>query len=153
MTETATYLPPRGGLSYDWENDNIFIKVSAAESGGAYTLVEDNLKASFALGLHMHETHAETFYVLEGRIDFHINGAWQTAEPGACVHVPPKVPHAARVTPGEEAARMLMIFQPAGFDQFLAEMASLSEADFADETRMAELNARYDIVPLGPVPA
>ena len=45
-----------------------------------------------------------------------------------------------------------MIFQPAGFDQFLAEMATMTDADFQDEALMAALNAKYDIVPLGPVP-
>ena len=48
---------------------------------------------------------------------------------------------------------MLMIFQPSGFDGFLAELAVMDEADFADEAKMAALNARYDIVPMGPVPA
>ena len=45
-----------------------------------------------------------------------------------------------------------MIMQPSGFDAFLAELATLDEADFADEGRMAALNAKHDIVPMGPVP-
>ena len=43
-------------------------------------------------------------------------------------------------------ARCLMIFQPAGFDQFLAELAALSEAQMADETLMHVLNDKYDII-------
>lgn len=45
-----------------------------------------------------------------------------------------------------------MIYQPSGFDGYLAELATLTDADFADSDRMAELNAKYDLVELGPAP-
>jgi len=45
-----------------------------------------------------------------------------------------------------------MIFQPAGFDQFLAELAASSEARIADEKLMNALNEKYDIINLGDVP-
>ena len=152
MANDCTYLPPRGGTSYEWENDHTFVKVSAEDSGGAYTLMEDNLRATFSLGLHLHRHHAETFYVLEGSVDFYFDGQWTTAPKGACLHVPPNAPHAARTTPGFDAARMLMIFQPSGFDGFLAEMSNMTEAELADVDRMNALQDRYDIVQLGPVP-
>jgi hypothetical protein len=47
---------------------------------------------------------------------------------------------------------MLMIFQPAGFEKFLSEMAQMDEADFSDHARMNSLNEKYDIIKLGPVP-
>jgi hypothetical protein len=34
----------------------------------------------------------------------------------------------------------------------LSEVAKLTEADFADEQKMATLNERFDIVNLGPIP-
>jgi len=54
--------------------------------------------------------------------------------------------------PAGGAARCLMIFQPAGFDQFLAELAALSDAQMADEKFMNALNNKYDIINLGDVP-
>lgn len=147
-----SHVPPGGGPSYDWSADHTFVKVSAADTGGHYTLMEDTLKASFKLGLHLHRHHAETFYILEGRVDFHIDGDWMTAAPGTCLHIPPGVPHACIMAEGCTAARMLMIYQPSGFDQFLAEMAEMSESDFEDAARMQALNEKYDIVTLGPVP-
>ncbi|MEM7060907.1 MAG: cupin domain-containing protein [Pseudomonadota bacterium] len=152
MTKRYSLLPPGGGANYDWSADHTFVKVSAADTGGQYTLMEDNLKANFALGLHMHRYHAETFYILEGEIDFYVDGDWMTAVTGTCLHVPPGVPHACTVAGREEPARMLMIYQPSGFDQFLAEMAGMTEADFADTAKMAALEEKYDIVQLGPVP-
>lgn len=151
MSKSYTHLPPGTGTNYDWENDHTFVKVSAADTGGAYTLMEDNLKPTFALGLHRHDNHAETFYFLEGVVDFYIDGDWIKAVPGTTIHVPPGVPHACRAADGKPA-RMLMIYQPSGFDGFLAEMSGLTAADFEDEVKMSELNRKYDIVPLGPVP-
>jgi hypothetical protein len=55
---------PGGGTSYDWARDHTFVKVAAVDTDGAYALMEDNLKREFALGLHLHRAHAETFYIL-----------------------------------------------------------------------------------------
>jgi quercetin dioxygenase-like cupin family protein len=146
------FVPPGGGEDYDWTRDHTFVKVSAADTGGAYALMEDNLKKEFALGLHLHRQHAETFYILDGAVNFYIDGDWMTANPGASIHVPPGVPHAVDL-PAGGIGRMLMIFQPAGFDQFLAELVTLTPAQLADEKLMVELSVKYDIINLGGVPA
>jgi hypothetical protein len=71
------------------------------------------------------------------------------AAPGVCVHIPPGVPHVLDLPRGG-TGRCLMIFQPAGFDQFLAEIASLSETQLAEDKLMTALNEKYDIINLGP---
>ena len=151
MTGKIHHLPPGEGPNYNWESDHTFVKVGAEETDGAYTLMEDNLKANFALGLHKHDTHAETFYFLEGEVDFYLDGKWIKAIAGTTIHVPPKIPHACKVA-NDKPAKMLMIFQPSGFDGFLAEMSEMTEKDFEDTAKMDALNAKYDIIPLGPVP-
>ena len=45
-----------------------------------------------------------------------------------------------------------MIFQPSGFDQYLAELKSMSDEQLADEQLIGELDLRYDIINLGGVP-
>jgi quercetin dioxygenase-like cupin family protein len=152
MNKRYGFVPPGGGKNYDWSADHTFVKVSAENTGGMYALMEDNLKANFALGLHLHRHHAETFYILEGSVDFFIDGDWMTAEPETCVHIPPGIPHACVLTSGQTSSKMLMIYQPSGFDQFLAELATMSESDFADKAQMDALNEKYDIVNLGGVP-
>ena len=144
--------PPGVGTSLEWENDHIFVKVGAVNTGHAYTLVEDNLKATFSLGLHLHRHHAETFYILEGNLEFFIDGDWMPATPGTCIHIPPGVPHACKVSDSSRSAKMLMIFQPSGFDQFLAELAKLGPEDFSNEDTLATLREKYDIVQLGSRP-
>lgn len=68
-------------------------------------------------------------------------------------YVPPGVEHACEVTQGYLSARMLMIYQPSGFDGYLAELGQMTDADFEDAAKMAALNEKYDIVNIGPVPA
>ncbi len=152
MSKRYAYVPPGGGQDYDWSADHTFVKVAAKDTGGQYTLMEDNLKSNFALGLHLHRYHAETFYILEGDIDFYIDGDWMTATAGACIHIPPGTPHACTLATETTTARMLMIYQPSGFDQYLAELATLTEADFQDQAKMDALNEKYDIINLGGVP-
>jgi hypothetical protein len=67
--QTLSLRAARGGLNYDWTRDHN-IKVAAADTGGAYALIEDNLKHEFALALHPHRAHAETFYILAGIVNF-----------------------------------------------------------------------------------
>ncbi len=148
---SAHVLPAGQGPHYDWDNDQPFVKVGSAQTGGAYCLIEDNLKASFALGLHRHDHHAETFYILDGTLDFYLDGDWVKATPGMTLHVPAGVPHACRVA-GDQPAKMLMVMQPSGFDLFLEALAALGPEDFADEAVMSALNEKYDIVPMGPLP-
>lgn len=153
MGTRYSLVPPGGGPNYDWSADHTFVKVSATDTGGQYTLMEDNLKAGFRLGLHLHRWHAETFYILDGSVDFFVDGDWITTLPGTCLHVPPGLPHACVLTAGCDAGRMLMIYQPSGFDSYLAELSRMSEADFADEAKMTALNEKYDIFEIGPIPA
>jgi quercetin dioxygenase-like cupin family protein len=146
-----SFVPPGGGPNYDWAKDHTFVKVSAGDTGGAFTLMEDNLKVEFSLGLHLHRYHSETFYILEGAVDFYIDGDWMTAETGSTIYIPPGIEHALDMPDGR-TGKLLMIMQPSGFDEFLSVMATMTEEDFADEARMTALNEKYDIFNIGPVP-
>ena len=43
-----SFLEPGQGPNYQWENDHTFVKVGAAETGGAYTLMDAELAYTFA---------------------------------------------------------------------------------------------------------
>ncbi len=151
MAACYSYVPPGGGPNCGWSADHTFVKVSAAGTGGQYTLME-NLKANFKLGLHLHRYHAETFYILDGSVDFDVDGDWMSAPVGACLHIPPGIEHACELTVGAQDARMPMICQPSGFDGILAELGELDEADFEGQAKMAALNDKCDSVNIGPLP-
>ena len=59
---------------------------------------------------HTHATHTDSFYVLEGEIEFLLGGEWHRAEPGTFVSVPPNVEHGFR--PAGTAIRLLNFHTP-----------------------------------------
>jgi quercetin dioxygenase-like cupin family protein len=144
-------VPAGEGTNYKWENDHVFVKLPGSRTGGAFSLVEDNLKAEFALGLHEHRTHSETFYILDGGLKFFMDRKWFTATKGTMVYIPAGVPHAVKMADGP--GKSLMIFQPSFFEDYLAKLASQSPAEMNDGALQKRLAEQYDIFVLGGVPA
>ncbi len=67
---------------------------------------------------HTHDNETDCFYVLEGELDFQIDGKPIRGGPGMFVAAPPGVLHTfAKSDPG--TARFLNIHAPGGFERFL----------------------------------
>jgi mannose-6-phosphate isomerase-like protein (cupin superfamily) len=66
---------------------------------------------------HYHKRHADSFYVLEGELEFQVGGETVRAPAGTSVVVPPGVVHAF-TNPGLGRARFLNIHTPAEYDIF-----------------------------------
>jgi quercetin dioxygenase-like cupin family protein len=63
---------------------------------------------------HTHVDHTDSFYVLEGEVEFFQDGEWHRAGPGTFLSVPPDVEHGFRGCGG--TFRVLNIHAPrAGF--------------------------------------
>jgi quercetin dioxygenase-like cupin family protein len=63
---------------------------------------------------HTHADHTDSFYVLEGEVEFFLRGEWHRAGPGTYVSVPPNVEHGFR--PAGTEIRLLNFHTPnAGF--------------------------------------
>jgi quercetin dioxygenase-like cupin family protein len=129
------------GRDYDWSSDHIFVKTTSDTTDGRVTVVEDTLKPGFHLPSHYHKEMTEIFYILAGEVVFRFDDETVVATPGTTVTVPPHVVH--DVT-SETGGKLLTIFTPGGFDNYLAEMASLSEAQLADNNLMTALAEKYD---------
>jgi mannose-6-phosphate isomerase-like protein (cupin superfamily) len=68
---------------------------------------------------HYHKRHADSFYVLEGELEFQVGGETVRAPAGTSVVVPPGVVHAF-TNPGLGRARFLNIHTPeSGFIDYL----------------------------------
>jgi len=71
---------------------------------------------------HTHADVTDCFYVLEGELDFHVDGQAVRGTPGTFVAAPPGVPHGFKISkPG--TARFLNIHAPGGFEHALREMS------------------------------
>ncbi len=135
-------VPAGTGIEYKWESDHIFVKTVGAVTDGRMSLVEDTLQPGFQLPRHYHKKMAEIFYILEGELTFVFDDETVIATAGTTVNIPVNVWHAAH---SERGAKMLTIFSIAGFEDYLAEMNTLTEDQFADEAFMTALAERYDV--------
>ncbi len=59
---------------------------------------------------HTHADHTDSFYVLEGEVEFFLDGAWHLSVPGTFVSIPPNIEHGFR--PAGTAIRLLNFHTP-----------------------------------------
>ena len=129
------------GQNYNWSSDHIFVKTTLDLTDGRVAVVEDTLKPGFHLARHYHKERTEIFYILEGQIEFKFDDETVNATSGMTINIPPTIWHDVKC---EHGAKMITIFSPGGFDQYLVEMASLTDEQFANEEGMTSLAEKYD---------
>ena len=61
MAKSYLYIPPDGGVNYNWWADHKFVKSSSDDMGEQYAVMEDNLKSNFSLYLHFHRKMLKVF--------------------------------------------------------------------------------------------
>ena len=80
---------------------------STAETTGAYSLTEHVVTAASNPPLHVQTDEEEAFYILDGEVEFEVDGEVVTATPGTYALVARGAAHTFRVK--TDTARMLVI--------------------------------------------
>ena len=82
----SRYSPRPGRVSGSAPGHRVLVELPHVES------IELFFGADFeGVDPHTHADHTDSFYVLEGEVEFFQNGAWHRAGPGTFVSVPPDV--------------------------------------------------------------
>ena len=129
---------PDEGKLYKRANE-IFVKVTAEDTGGVYEVCEERCPSRFSSRKHRHTQNHETFYVLEGSATFILGDETFEATRGSLYHVPPGVLH--QVIAGEDGIRMLLVYSPGEIEAMFREMTSLppeQQADFETGKNVAK---------------
>jgi mannose-6-phosphate isomerase-like protein (cupin superfamily) len=142
MAEAVTVQPGQG-RSVSLRGTQVRFTVESTQAYGA-SCTEWEAEPGFDTGIHVHERLEETWYVVEGELEFRLGEETFTATAGATVFVPPRVAHAfANRT--ESPARFLLIMSPPGHDRYVDELAEILAVDGPpDSNAIAELRRRYD---------
>jgi quercetin dioxygenase-like cupin family protein len=106
----------------DWLGVRYKTILTAAETGGAMSIVDSVSPAGSGPPRHVHDREDEAFVVLSGRCEFWLEGERFTRGPGETAFIPRGREHTFRVV-GSEPSRHLLVLTPGGFDGFFAEMA------------------------------
>jgi quercetin dioxygenase-like cupin family protein len=98
-------------------------KIRDEDTAGAYSIHDNTIPpGSPGPRPHIHRHHEEAFYVQEGELTVRVGPRTITAPAGSFVVVPRGVVHQPS-NPGPQPTRMLLIFSPAGMDDFFEEAA------------------------------
>ncbi len=122
--------------------DQQTIKLDGSQTGGAFTLVEQNNGPGVSDPAHFHTQEEEIFYVIEGEMEFTVGDRKIAATAGTTVLLPRGVTHSFK-TMGSGARALVMMF-PSGIERMFRELNSLPPGppDFA---RVTSICKRYGI--------
>jgi quercetin dioxygenase-like cupin family protein len=104
----AMYLRPGEGERLEKDTRVATIKLGREE----LALIEFEIAPGFdGPDPHSHDDHIDSFYVLEGEVDFFVEGEWMRVPAGSYVAAPLGVTHAF-ANKGDQRARLLNIHAP-----------------------------------------
>ena len=118
------------------------ILVGFGETSGGSTTFTQESPARGGVPPHSHEKEDETFYVLDGRYEFLLNGDRRILTRGEAFHARRGSVHGFRNI-GSSSGKLLIITVPGGFDNYLEEISPLSIPQ--DMERLIEISKRYGI--------
>ena len=136
--ERADWLQTRPG-------ERCVIRVPAADTNGAYSLVEIVSEPGDGTPLHFHQNEDEYLVVLEGTARFAVGDRMFDAEAGTMVTLPNNVPHAWG-NRSDSRLRIAGICYPGGVEETLRIIAG---GGMIDISALAE---RFGVIALGPTP-
>ena len=88
------------------------------------SLMEFEVKPGGGVQPHFHKGHSDSFYVLEGEVEFHVGDEVVRGSPGTYVLAPAHVVHFFKNV-GSEKARLLNLHTPGGFVEYRRELLAL----------------------------
>jgi quercetin dioxygenase-like cupin family protein len=137
--------PAGTGPAFWGPGDHYTFLVTGEESGGAYFTMEALVPPGGGPPPHIHTREDETFYLLEGEVEFILGGETVAARAGDFVNVPRGTVHRFQNT-GAETARLVLTFTPAGIERWFEETLEQAPNDVRAEDvpdNVEEVAARY----------
>jgi mannose-6-phosphate isomerase-like protein (cupin superfamily) len=106
----------------------LLLKATAEQARGAYALMEVNMPPGVpGPAPHVHLTHEEAMYVVEGELVIQLEDRQIPAPAGSFVLVPRGTAHTLW-NAGALPAKLLAICSPPGLERFFEELAALRQA-------------------------
>jgi quercetin dioxygenase-like cupin family protein len=106
------------------------ICLSGAETGEAYCLLEMSLAPGMSVPRHTHSREDEVYFVLAGELEVTIRDDVFVLRAGDTLMAPRDIPHQLRNS-GKVENHYLLLFSPAGFEDFLKATAVPAPDDAA----------------------
>ncbi|MGW1711011.1 cupin domain-containing protein [Streptomyces sp. NPDC002206] len=118
----AFYVPSGQGPTVWAAGDVYTIKATGAQTNGGFGFIEATVPAGGGPPAHAHPEEEETFYILDGELEFLDGDHTFTAVAGDFIHIPRGVRHRF-LNRGNHAAKMIFMFTPPRLEQIIADHA------------------------------
>lgn len=131
-------------------------RITPEETDGAYSVTEHRVPSGYETPYHLHHDSLEAFYMIEGEITVYMEDNSFKARSGDTVLIPAGYDHGYQVT-SNEPAKKLILFSPAGFEQYFhdagqpAEQRVIPESSKSEVEDLENLAPEYDIELYGPL--
>jgi quercetin dioxygenase-like cupin family protein len=136
--------------------DAMTLKATAEQTRGSIGFLEATSSPGYGPPRHIHRSHDELFYVLEGEFLFLVGERQFNAPPGSFVFIPRGTVHAVKVV-GTEPGKVLIAYIPGGLEHSFEEFARLRTEQEEDANRstgrgrtVEGINQKYDSEFVGP---
>jgi quercetin dioxygenase-like cupin family protein len=108
------------------------------------TLLEITFDPGRGVDPHFHKVQTDSFYVLEGEVEFHLGEQVFTATPGSYVLAPPNVVHFFQNV-SDKPVRMLNLHTPGGFAEYRRQLAELRRQGIEPDRAFFESHDVFDV--------
>jgi quercetin dioxygenase-like cupin family protein len=116
------------------------IKVARSE----LSLLEFELSPGGGVQPHFHMEHSDSFYILEGEVEFHVGDEIVNGTVGTYVLAPPNVVHYFRNV-SDRPARLLNLHTPGGFAEYRRELERLRVQGVEPDVDFFERHDIFDV--------
>jgi quercetin dioxygenase-like cupin family protein len=150
-------IQPGKGKHVNMIGDILSIYLSKNETNGTFSILEDRIYPGGGPPPHIQTREFEGFYILEGELDFNIDGKKITAKTGTVLNIPPNVPHNFKNNTNS-IVRILVIISPAGLEKMFEEVGTeIPDDDYArnitkyaepsieEKKRLLEISKKYGV--------
>jgi quercetin dioxygenase-like cupin family protein len=124
-TDTEKILPkmiaPELSNSYWYIGHLMSILISASDTGGSFSLIHGFEIKGLEPPPHIHTREDESFYILNGEIDYTVDQKVFSARQGDWVFLPRNIQHSFRVK--TDQAEVIIHLSPGGFEDYFREMS------------------------------
>ena len=148
--DVAKYIPPGEGESLWVVGELLTLKVVGTDTSGAFAVLEEITPPQGGPPPHMHSREDETFYVLEGELEFRVSDRTLLATAGSVIYGPRGILHTFKNV-GTTPSRILVLVTPAGLEKMFEELGepvtdpSSPPEGPPDIERLMAVNRKYGV--------
>ena len=123
--------------------DQQLIKLTGKDTDGKFTVILQDNPPNTQIPMHVHKNEDELYRVIEGEVEFTVDGKTTLLNGGDSIFLPRNIPHTWKVVGTNNATVDLTIF-PSGLETMFEELNNLP-AGPPDFLKVGEICGRYGI--------